>query len=240
MQREQLTTGDFYLAWLACLMQLEEINTRLSKMVAEKMKERESLLFENDCFLTGLFLDPRANSILTAQQKESAKKHLMFLYIHMHELKTQNEENRDPCENPTERNPNRHRTVLSTSTVRSRLDEYLVNQYLEAHDNINTLLRRNDSRSEFKTRFMESCTLFMEEEFVDSSVNILTWWEHKQEKYPILHKLANVVLAAPMTQVSVERLFSSLKFVVSQRRLSLKHDMIEDILFIRSNVLFCK
>ena len=56
------------------------------------------------------------------------------------------------------------------------------------------------------------------------------------KRYPIqLQEAAMVLTAIPPTQVSVERLFSALKILVSDLRASLGSDIIEAILFLRTN-----
>ena len=65
--------------------------------------------------------------------------------------------------------------------------------------------------------------------------NILEFWERKRYLQPELYQLAEVVLAVPMTQVSVESSFSHLKHVVSVLRYSLSASLIEDIILIRCN-----
>ena len=47
--------------------------------------------------------------------------------------------------------------------------------------------------------------------------------------------VSHVLITHPPTQVSVERLFSSLKILKSDRRNRLKHDTIDDILFLKTN-----
>jgi len=55
-------------------------------------------------------------------------------------------------------------------------------------------------------------------------------------RYPsILQKVAYTVTALPSTQVSVERLFSALRIVRSDLRTSMKEDLLEAILFLRTN-----
>ncbi|RVE48834.1 hypothetical protein evm_006608 [Chilo suppressalis] len=76
LQEEQLTVGDFYLAWMMCQFQLSKIKTRLSENIIESMKERQKLLFENDVFINGMFLDPRVNSVLTSVQQKKSKRKL--------------------------------------------------------------------------------------------------------------------------------------------------------------------
>ena len=47
---------------------------------------------------------------------------------------------------------------------------------------------------------------------------------------------AKILSAMPVTQVSVERLFSSIKFILSDHRASMKQDLLDAILFLRANV----
>ena len=47
---------------------------------------------------------------------------------------------------------------------------------------------------------------------------------------------AKILSAMPITQVSVERLFSSMKFILSDHRASMKQDLLDAILFLRANV----
>ena len=46
---------------------------------------------------------------------------------------------------------------------------------------------------------------------------------------------AKILSAMPVTQVSVERLFSSIKFILSDHRASIKQDVLDVILFLRAN-----
>ena len=47
---------------------------------------------------------------------------------------------------------------------------------------------------------------------------------------------AKILSAMPVTQVSVERLFSPMKFILSDHRASMKQDLLDAILFLRANV----
>lgn len=75
---------------------------------------------------------------------------------------------------------------------------------------------------------------------MSSKANILDYWEEQKFLKPVLYSLAIIVHAVPMTQVSVERLFSSLKFVYSDLRPNLASDLLEETLLIRNNGLFKK
>ena len=59
------------------------------------------------------------------------------------------------------------------------------------------------------------------------------------ERYPeILRGVCRIVAALPPTQVSVERLFSALRLILSHLRGNMKADVVEAILFLRTNKCF--
>ena len=62
---------------------------------------------------------------------------------------------------------------------------------------------------------------------------VLDFWS--SQTHSQLFDLANAILAIPGTQVSVERLFSQLKFVVNHLRLRLKDEQIKNVMLIRGN-----
>ena len=60
------------------------------------------------------------------------------------------------------------------------------------------------------------------------------WDVIKQLEEPLL-TTAQILSAMPVTQVSVERLFSSMKFILSDQRSSMTQELLEAILFLRAN-----
>ena len=59
------------------------------------------------------------------------------------------------------------------------------------------------------------------------------------ERYPSGLKAATQTLTAiPVSQVSVERLFSGLKFILSDQRGAMKADLVEATLILRTNSIF--
>lgn len=63
---------------------------------------------------------------------------------------------------------------------------------------------------------------------------IFKYWASVAPTNPDLHKLAMNVIALPVTQVSVERTFSCLKYILSPLS-SMNAQVLEDILFVRLN-----
>lgn len=68
--------------------------------------------------------------------------------------------------------------------------------------------------------------------------NLLNYWYSKRFSNPILYRLAMVVHGVPATQVSVERCFSILRFILSDYRTRLYPDMLADVMLIRLNAEF--
>lgn len=68
-----------------------------------------------------------------------------------------------------------------------------------------------------------------------STENVLKFWQDSKDLYPDLYPVAQIVLAVPGTEVSVERLFSQLRIILSPQRSRLNADIVNDILFLKSN-----
>ena len=78
----------------------------------------------------------------------------------------------------------------------------------------------------------------VQQERVNRKINILEYWRNMKTVQPELYKLSVVVFAVPATQVSVERLFSGLKFILSPLRSTINGSVLEDQLLIRVNRIF--
>lgn len=65
--------------------------------------------------------------------------------------------------------------------------------------------------------------------------DIKKFYHELQFKSPQLSKLAQVVLATPATQVSVERSFSALNFILNEKRTSLSSQNINSLLTVKLN-----
>ncbi|CAH2089278.1 unnamed protein product [Euphydryas editha] len=223
IQHEQLTFGDFYLAWLKCILEIEKMNTVFAIFLVVCMREREKALLENECFLGAIYLDPRINSMLSNQQCESARAHLVHTYQSY--LRLNSSDNVRETENGTPDNP-------MPSTSSSMLDDFLQTQFRQRYQDLPHL---NNSDN-----LQISLVAFLNEPLLPSNTNILNYWESKKITDPQLYLVSKIALAAPATQVSVERLFSSLKFIMNNLRISLKDTTIDDILIVRNNNLYHK
>lgn len=70
---------------------------------------------------------------------------------------------------------------------------------------------------------------------LEQGQSILDYWYGQKQAKPDLYSLAMVALAAPATQVSNERAFSTLAFILTKLRTRLGESTLANILFIRLN-----
>lgn len=138
LQLEQLTLGDFYGNWLKCQLECNEINTSLSTTIAQNMKDRQILLFENSVFVSAIYLDPRFNAILTESEQNAARSHLLQTYRRMISLESSLVEDEDVIPSTSTASVS---TALKTSGSEpgfsisdSKLREFIKAKCSETHD----------------------------------------------------------------------------------------------------------
>lgn len=67
------------------------------------------------------------------------------------------------------------------------------------------------------------------------SASVLEYWQSAKQDHTELYKLALVIFSIPPTKVQIERDFSLLKFVFSDRRCSIASERLEEIMLIHLN-----
>lgn len=65
--------------------------------------------------------------------------------------------------------------------------------------------------------------------------DILTYWKQRRYTNPRIYRLAREIFAIPSTQVTVERLFSQLKFVMQDNRMRLSDQSVKDLMLLKMN-----
>ncbi|XP_065320584.1 zinc finger BED domain-containing protein 4-like [Gordionus sp. m RMFG-2023] len=211
LQSEQLTMGDFYAAWIKCLMQTSKVDTPFARLLVSTMKARE-INFKNEVFCSAIYLDPRYNVFLTFEEREIARKHLCKTCNLIQNLNNQNIE------------------ILNTMPTCSYSKDNL-------DDDFEDLLKSHESLNKNNSQGIEKYNKCIEIEYIirsfdnierlEKDTNLLNYWENVKNSMPELYKLAITVLAVSVTQVSVERAFSSLKFILSAQRTKLNPEILK-------------
>lgn len=70
---------------------------------------------------------------------------------------------------------------------------------------------------------------------VDLTINPADWWNSKKEEFPKLSKLAVAIHSIPASSTPSERVFSQSGAIITEKRVNLSPDAVEDILLIRSD-----
>ncbi|KAG9375655.1 hypothetical protein A1F94_013793 [Pyrenophora tritici-repentis] len=78
--------------------------------------------------------------------------------------------------------------------------------------------------------------LFFPELFTNDSFDILEWWKTNEPTYPRLSQVAKDILAIPIAQVGVERVFNVAKDVIGSRRHRLSARTIQQIMVLKDTI----
>ena len=78
--------------------------------------------------------------------------------------------------------------------------------------------------------------MFTNEEYNDP----LQWWREHETKYPYLWKLAGIILAIPATSAPSERVLSAAANIINKKRVQLKPETLDVMIFLRGNSDFVK
>lgn len=203
------------------------------------MQRRKATLMDNDILLAGIYVDPMYCVILNEDQKSKAKAALCDVAIRMKGLALQEE---SFGETLGDSSPAR---LSDDETLESKESEDEVELNFEKHlDKQEQNKRQRLEDGENKPCVVTKFKLDFSHALVEvEKINRLTKVTVKEAlpQYPdIIKDAAMAVTALPPTQVSVERLFSALRIIKSDLRAAMKEDLIEAILFLRTNVYLSK
>lgn len=237
LQSEQLTLSDFFGIWYETKLATEAIRTSFAVFIVQQMKFREQKLLDNDVLLSAVFMDPRYKILLDKTQIERAKNHLKDVWAKM--ITINHDENLNKTDNDASSS---NSSVHSNSSTASTHDEFenILRLKERQHHLVNLCLTSSRESDLFFLRQIEHKlqAYDIEQKRLNRRSNILQFWNKQKNNQPELYKLAMIVLSVPATQVSVERLFSGLKFILSPLRTNIKEDILEDQLLVRANRMF--
>lgn len=233
LQNRSLTLSDTYGIWLKiqiCLNDLEKTNickTNFIHHLIEALNKRKQVIFDNPAMICALYLDPRFHrEILSSREKtEQAITMLSNVWnriqiIHQFE---------------SEQHEERVNTVQNCSTGSSELNVSIdfdnslaLDEYLSSNESqVNRMvISSTDIRTELE--------LFSPERMKPDE-SILLFWESSKIENKRLYEIAKVIYAIPPTEVDIERDFSKLNFIFTQRRQCLSEELLESILVIHLN-----
>lgn len=234
LQDEQLTLGSFFGIWVECKCETQNVNTSLAYELVAAMEKREGQLLQNEALLASVYLDPRFLPLLSDNHRLVAITKLKHVWTILEERNTASNIQRSSL--PTNKSKPDHGIGESGSCstppkqgFKSGIFRKMLSQAV-ADKHINPPIISNIKR--ILEVFADTA---LADGFCDPDIDILQYWENKKLSHPQLYQLATIVHAAPATQVTVERLFSGMRYILSTLRANLKPRILDDILVIRSN-----
>ncbi|XP_055613891.1 uncharacterized protein LOC129760282 [Uranotaenia lowii] len=221
MQRRHLGLSDFYILWIGAMVQVEQSkeSNLFSGPLLKALNERLKNLMENEVVQAAIYLDPRLNflgsHIFSASEKVHVQRYICKLLKKMQNLK------------PTSYSDKNLTTTMEIKTEKLlSVDDYITNRL--ASDS----LMFGESATPFEVQLRQLDI----EARQPSSYDVWSHWVARKSTYPELHEVAMVVLGTPSSQVSVERSFSALALYLSDIRMDLDTQTMENILMVKLNV----
>lgn len=221
VQSTQMTISDFYAEWIDMKFKLKKMPVYdLAEQLLYYMERREAKFMESPITLSALFLDARYRVLLNDKPMaaQMAINHLACLYKRIRDLCPLNL----PSFESTSSVPNDDQNNNDFDNYLDSLDQGAQYNSQPACEGIMPKLVQFDIEMKSKKR--------------NSKKNhVMNFWEANKTVKPELFELAKIVFAVASTEVSVERNFSALAFILNKYRCSLTDAMLDEILFVRLN-----
>lgn len=204
--------------------------TKLAQKLQQCLNERKPKLIETPLMLCALFLDPRYKFAIDTDPDKIQLAKLTLERI-WERLKTVN------GSAPTEET-----MIHSNATAEDSMTSFYAE--LDLHVNESLGLQTASTSSSIDGSCDKNSiknAIAMYERSVSgfrmrSAESIHTFWETKREEFgDELYQIASIIFAIPPTQASVERDFSALKYMLTDRRYNLNQELLESLLLIHLN-----
>lgn len=226
LQNEQLTMSDFFNVLTKCKLAIKKINSSYSNIFGNCLEMRSVNVMNSDTMLACIYLDPRYQILLNIDQKNSAKAHICKIQNYIHDQEYSKQPNSFPSPPLSKEDDQTTNVSDNDENNLDEMDELIFITEKELADVIQAPVPKQNFRT-----------------IVDNFDNIQRlnrredpkkYWQNN-EIFGELSEVANILFAVPATQVSVERAFSTLKFILADNRDGLSENVLEDILFIKLN-----
>lgn len=219
LQNPCITLSDVYGLWEKMRIRLEAyaakstFKTKLSQNLIQFLQVRYPSVFDNAQMKCALLLDPRFRRVIKRDRNEYelAKSTLVKLYHRLKGLQ------------PSQ----------STTQISNASSDFNVS--VDEESELNKLMAQGQATHNNSDRHLdigEAIDLF-QPEFMPVDKSVLEYWE--TQKQTLLYDLAMAVYSIPPTQVQIERDFSSLGHIFTERRYRLSQERLEQILLIYFN-----
>lgn len=235
LQQQQMPLGDFVKIWWELRLTVEEIKSELAKRLLTFINEREKSLLDNPVVLAAIYLDPRIRRLFPKEKLEETKKFLKTLASQI--ISVRSSADGSAATRTEEHLPTSSQPEASSSVVRmdEESNDSLLNRFL---DRIGPS-ESDDSDEDRNPGTALGAAIIEIEQYenkrIDLTADIFLHWSNLKYKWPYLSEIALTIHAVPATQVTVERAFSAIKFILNDLRYRLSPTHLEQITILKLN-----
>lgn len=266
LQHQELTVPDTVFYWVEMMESLNAIQDTskrpdLVKKLIAYMKNRDKCVFQNGIATAGTYLGKELQFILSTDAVLQAKEVIRMVVLKKWDLAhpvievPQPDPNfvappePDQTEVPDQANEAQPLSAIQRMFQKAK-EAKRVKKQMElaaaemresakkvddkAQERISMLTKVNGEFDLYETEMLE------EADVADGKPDAFKYWKDSVLKFPTLAPAALDIICAPMTEVSVERLFSHLGYILNPLRNSLVGEILDDILLLRLNRKFAQ
>lgn len=240
LQQRDLTLSDFFCCWIMCKKKILSLknDSPYSSMFLAALAKHSYKVMNCETMYACLYLDPRYHIFLDSDQKLTATNHLLRIYIYY---------KKHFCPNivfPVV-NDAPEKILKSSEKVLSELEKYIIEIEERKQSEVDSSINKTPETTSSSDRISQEKLKYIRDKLMLFGTNIsrmpidtdiLKFWNENPDEE--LSKLAKIVFSVPATQVTVERAFSTLKFILTDKRDNIDEKLLEDILLIRLNEKF--
>lgn len=242
LQKNEFSLSDFFGCLQIITMRLNKLiadpgkqYTQLAENLLHTLSQRKAKLIDNPLMICALYLDPRykcevekdENKVMVAKLTlENIWERVKLARGHADEIETE-------IEVPVYLETTMEDMNLFYDELDQQYNEMAQGDSASEDTGVARLnLNRDKSFIAIALDKYENSTIHR----MKSSESIWSFWEKSKEEFGLeLYELASIVHSIPPTQASVERNFSALKFMLTDRRYNLSEDLLESLLLIHLN-----
>lgn len=231
LQKRDLTLSDTYGIWLEMKLHLEKIitakatNVGLDVMMLEKFESRYNDIFDHPAMKAAIFLDPRYRQGLNQDDIIAAKEFIIQTQQRLNFFKNRHLRENDISNTANELSDDSNDSISISFDAQAAISGFLGHND-ENIDSQNITLGPSD---------IEAALDLFNPRVIPIKESILKFWAQDDGDYDELRDVAAAIFAIPPTETHVERDFSALKFIFSDRRNGLSDETLENILCIYLN-----
>lgn len=230
MQGIKFTMSDFYGFWIETKLKLGKMTHQLANDLLQQMQSKENILFQNKIMEACLLLDPRYQVVLSEEQRKSATYTVLNLFTRVQAVS-------EAANSDRLVNASGSLDVINTNVddIQDNSEEDLLELHLRQCEELKGRNKTTSHTTGYELVLLDQLNEFGRFDRVDKRVDVFEYWRINGKTLPLLATVADVLFAVPVTQASVERTFSTLKFIFNRLRTNLKGKSLEQIMIIKLN-----